>query len=85
MKATNEKTKDEYGEHAACLENTAEALVSCIILNNDYIHDSSVLEIAVPNKYVAQLLHILPTIFLSSKAFSSEFSHIELWFTWSKL
>ena len=50
------------------------------VVNNTYKQNSRVLDIFVPNKLFGQLLDISPeNIFL--KAFDSDFSDIEAWFT----
>ena len=56
-------------------------LIHCIINNNDYQQDSRVLCIFTPNKYFRQLLGISPKNFIFLKAFNTEFSYIEVWFT----
>ena len=43
-------TKDKSGENVSHLEITEVALVHCIIVNNDYQHDSRVLYTFVLNK-----------------------------------
>ena len=56
-------------------------LLHCNIINNDYHQNSKVLYTFVPNKSFGQLLDISPTKFKFLKAFNSEFSYIEVWFT----
>ena len=50
--------KDRNSEKVAHLEITELVLVYCIIINNDYQHDSEVLYTFVPNKSFGQLLDI---------------------------
>ena len=53
----------------------------CNIVFNDCQQDSRVLYTFVPNKSFGQLLDISPKNFIFLKAFDSEFSYIEVWFT----
>ena len=62
-------------------EITEVALIHCNIVNNDYQQDSRVLCTFVPNKSFGQLLDISPKNSIFLKAFNSEFSYIEVWFT----
>ena len=43
-------TKDENAENVPRLEITEVVLIHCIIVNNDYQHNSRVLYTVVPNK-----------------------------------
>ena len=72
-------TKDENGENVLHLE--INVLVHCNIVDNYYQRDSRVLYIFVPNASFGQLLDILPKDLIFLKAFNSEFSYIEVWFT----
>ena len=56
-------------------------LVHCNIINNDHQYDSRVLYTFIPNKSSGQFLDISSKSFISLKAFNSEFSYIEVWFT----
>ena len=60
---------------------TAVVLVHCNSIDNNYQQNSSVLHAFVPSKPFGQLLDISAKIFRSLKAFDSEFSCIEVWFT----
>ena len=62
-------------------EITKVVLVHCNIINNDYQQDSRAFFTFVPNKSFGQLLDISPKNFIFWKAFDSEFSCIEVWFT----
>ena len=74
-------TKDENGENVPHLETIKVILVHGNIVNNDYQQDSRVLYTFVPNKSFGQLLDISSKDFVFLKAFSSEFSYLEVWFT----
>ena len=63
------------------LEITKVVLVHYNILNNNYQHDSRVLDAFVPNKSFGQLLDTSPKNFIFLKTFNSEFSFIQVWFT----
>ena len=75
-------TKDENGENGPHLEITEVLLVHCNIINNSYQRHSRVLYTFVPNKSFGQLLDISPKIFIFLKSFHSQFSYIEVWFTY---
>ena len=77
----NKITKDQNCENMPHLEITEIALVYCNIVNNDYQQDSRVLYTIVPNKPFGSLLEISPTNVIFLKAFHSEFSNVEVWFT----
>ena len=62
-------------------EITEVILVHCNIVNNDYQNNSRVFYAFVPNKSFSQLLDISPRNVICLKAFKSEFSSIEVWFT----
>ena len=74
-------TNNENDENAPSLETTEVVLVHCNIVNNNYQQNSRVLCTFVPNKSFGQSLDISPKNFMFLKAFDSEFSHIEVWFT----
>ena len=59
-----------------CLKITAVMLISLNIVNNDYQHDSRILDKFVPNKPFLQLLNTSPKNFTFLKTFNSEFSFI---------
>ena len=75
-------TKEKNGENILCLEITEVVLVHCNIVNNDYQHDSRVLYTFIPDKSLNQSLNISPKSFIFLNAFNSEFSYIEVWFTY---
>ena len=74
-------TNNENEENVPSLETTEVVLVHCNIVNNNYQQNSRVLCRFVPNKSFGQSLDISPKNFMFLKAFDSEFSHIEVWFT----
>ena len=78
----NKITKEENGENVLCLEITEVVLVHCNIVNNDYQHDSRVLYTFIPDKSFNQSLDISPKSFIFLNVFNSEFSYIEVWFTY---
>ena len=57
----NKITKDKNGQNVPHLEIAEVVLVHCNIVNNDYLQDSRVLYIFVPNKLFSSLLEISPT------------------------
>ena len=63
-------------------EITEVVLIHCNIVNKDYQQDSRVLYTFVPKKSFGQLLNISPKKFILLKTLNSEFSYIELWFTY---
>ena len=78
----NRITKNENGKNVHHLEITEVTLVHCNIVNNGYQQNSRVLYKFVPNKSFGQLLDILPKNFTFLKTLNSEFSYIEVWFTY---
>ena len=74
-------TKDKNGENIPYLGITDVVLVHCNIVNNDYQHDSIVLDIFVPNKSLGQFIHVSPKKLIFSKTFNQDLSYVELWFT----
>ena len=74
-------TKDESSRNVPRLETTEVVLKHRNISNNDYQQDSRVLYTFVFNKSFGHLLDISPKICIFLKAFSSEFSYMEVWLT----
>ena len=72
---------DKNGEHVPHLEITEVILVHFNIVNNDYLQDSRVLYIFIPNKSFGQLLDVSSKNFIFLKTFNSESSYIEVRFT----
>ena len=62
-------------------EITEVVLVHCNILSNNYQRNSRILYPFIPNKSFGQLIDLSTEIFKFIKAFKSEFSYIEVWFT----
>ena len=83
LESTKSKiTKDKNGKNVPYLEITEIVLVHCNTVNNDYLKDSRGLYTFVPNKSFSQLLDFSPKNIISFKTFDSEFSYIEVWFTY---
>ena len=74
-------SKDENAENVPYLEITEVVLIHCDVVNNSYQQNSIIFYTFVPNKSYGQLFSISPEDFIFSKAFVSEFSYIEVWFT----
>ena len=72
----------ETSDNVRHLEITEIVLIYCNIVNNNYQQDLRVLYTFVPNKSFGQLLDISPKIFIFLKSFHSQFSYIEVWFTY---
>ena len=53
-----------------------------IVLMHDYHHASKVLFIFVPNKQFGQLLNISLHVFTMMNRVNTEFSSVEVWFTY---
>ena len=77
----NKITKDKIRVNVPHSEITEVVLAHCNIVNHAYQQDSTALYTFVPNISFAQILDNSPKIFIFLKAFDSEFSNIELWFT----
>ena len=77
----NKITKDKIGLNVPHSEITEVVLAHCNIVNNAYQQDSTVLYTFVRNISFAQILDNSPKNFIFLKAFDSELSYIEVWFT----
>ena len=75
----NKITKDKNGENVLHLEINEVVLVHCIMVNNDYQHDSQVLFIT--NKSFGSLLDISPSNQIFLKTFNTEYDEIVVWLT----
>ena len=75
-------TKKENAKNVPNLEINEVVLVHYNIVNNDYQQDLRVLYTFIPNKSFGQLLDISPTNSIFLKDFNSEFSYIQVWFTY---
>ena len=82
LKQENKITRGKNGANVPHLEIAEVVLVHCNIVNKDYQQDSRVLYTFGPNKSFDSLLEISPTNSIFLKTFNSEFSHIEVWFTY---
>ena len=74
-------TKDKNGENVPNLKTNEVVLVHCIIVNNDYQQDLGVLYTFISKKLFDQLLGISLKDYIFLKAFNSDFSYVEVWFT----
>ena len=73
--------KDRNGETVPHLEIVELVLVHCNFVNNDYLQESRILHIFVPNKTFGSLLEISPTNQVFLKTFNSEVQEVKIWFT----
>ena len=67
------------------LEITELVLIHCNTVNRNYQQVSTVLNTFVANKSFGQLLAISSKKFIFLKTLNSEFSYIEVWFTYQIL
>ena len=74
--------KDKNGENVPKLESVEVVLVHCNLVKNDYQHTSKVLFTFVPNKEFGQLINISPHAFTMVNTVNTEFSSVEVWFTY---
>ena len=74
--------KDKNGEIVSKLESVEVVLVHCSLVKNDYQHTSRVLSSFVPNKQFGQLINISPHSLIMMNTVNTEFSYIEVWFTY---
>ena len=73
--------KDENSENVPYLEITEIVLIHCNVVRNSYQQNSRALYTYIPNKTFGQLLDISSNKIMFLKAFDSEFSYTEVWFT----
>ena len=73
--------KDENSENVPCLEITEIVLIHCNVVRNSYQQNLRALYTFIPNKMFVQLLDISSNKIMFLKAFDSEFSYTEVWFT----
>ena len=73
---------DKNSENVPRLENVEVALVHCNLVNNSYQQHSRVLFTFVPNKQYGQLISISPHSLTFLKAMNTEFSEVDIWFTY---
>ena len=74
--------QDKDGEDMSKLESFEVALVYCNLANNNYQQASTVLFTFVPNKQFDQLSNISPHSLTMLNTTNTEFSLIEVWFTY---
>ena len=73
---------DKNSENVPRLKNGEVVLVHCNLLNNSYQQASRVLFTFVPNKQYGQLISRSPNSLIFLKTMNTEFSEIEIWFTY---
>ena len=73
---------DKNSELAPKLESLDLVLVHCNVVNNSYQQASKVLFTFVPNKKYGQLITVSPETLIMLKTVNTEFSFIEIWFTY---
>ena len=71
--------KNKNGDNVSELEQVYSVLIHCNIVQNDYLQNSKLLYIFVPDKSFGQLLFIEPKALIQSKTTDSAFDHIEIW------
>ena len=76
-------TKDKNGKNVPYLEITEVVLTHCNV-NNSYQQKSRFQYTFISNKLFSQVLDISFKNFVFWKTFDSEFSYIEVWFTYQK-
>ena len=74
-------TKDKSSETIRHLEINKVVLIHYNVVNNDYQHDSRLLNTFVSNKSFGQLWDASPKNFIILETFNLELSYIEVWFT----
>ena len=73
---------DKNSENVRKLESVEVVLVHCNLVKNDYQHKSKVLFSFVPNKQFGQLINISPSSLTMMNTVNTEFSFVEVWFTY---
>ena len=73
---------DKNSELVPKLESVDLIFVHCNVVNNSYQQASKVLFTFVPNKKYGQLITISPEALIMLKTVNTEFSFIEIWFTY---
>ena len=74
--------KDKDGENVPKLETFQVVLVHCNLVKNDCQHTSKLLFTFVPNKQLGQLINISPHSLTMTNTVNTEFSSVEVWFTY---
>ena len=73
---------DKNSALAPKLEGVDLVSVHCNLVNNSYQQASKVLFMFVPNKKYGQLITVSPETLTMLKTVNTEFSFIEIWFTY---
>ena len=73
---------DKNSELVPKLDSIDLTLVHCNLVNNSYQQESKVLFTFVPNKKYGQLITVSPETLIMQKTVNTEFSFIEIWFTY---
>ena len=73
---------DKNSENVPKLESVQVALIHCNLVKNDYQQTSKVLFSFVPNKPFGQLINISPHYLTMMNTVNTEFSFVEVWFTY---
>ena len=74
--------KDKNGENVPKLEIIEVVLVHCNLVKNDYQHTSKVLFTFFSSKEYGKLINISPHAFTMMSTVNTEFSYVEVWFTY---
>ena len=74
--------KDKDGENMPKLETFEVVLVHCNLVKNDCQHTSKLLFTFVPNTQLGQLINISPHSLTMTNTVNTEFSSVEVWFTY---
>ena len=74
--------QDKNGEDLAKLESVEVVLVHCNLVNHNYQQASKLLFTFVPSKQFGQLINIAPHLSTMLGTTNTEFSFIEVWFTY---
>ena len=73
---------EKNSENVPKLESVKVVLVHCNLVKNDYQQPSKVLFSFVPNKQFGQLINISPNTLTMMNTVNTEFSFVEVWFTY---
>ena len=73
---------DRNGENVPRQKNVEVVLVHCNLVNNNYQQASRVLFTFVPTKQYGQIISISPHSLVFLKTMNTDFSEIEIWFTY---
>ena len=74
--------EDKDREDVPKLESVEVVLIHCNLVNNNYQQTSKLLFTFVPNKQLGQLINIAPHSLIILGTRNTEFSYIEVWFTY---